>query len=98
MSVRTPMTGIKNKRRVDARAAQPSVQASKGRKTLPHDEAAAQLRQKDLKRVTLGPAAGDHGPKRNNRGTGLRGRKKAPSQIHIKSAGGPRERSPLHGG
>ncbi|CAM4487563.1 hypothetical protein HRD49_36065 [Corallococcus exiguus] len=98
MSVRTRVAGIKNKRRVDPHAAQPSVQASKGRKTLAHDDAAALLRQKELKRVTLGPAAGDHGPKRNNRGTGLRGRKKAPSQIHIKRAGGPRERSRLHGG
>ncbi|NBD10252.1 MULTISPECIES: hypothetical protein [Corallococcus] len=98
MSVRTRMAGIKNKRRVDAHAAQASVQASHGRKTLPHDDAAALLRQKELKRVTLGPAASDHGPKRNNRGTGLRGRKKAPSQIHIKRAGGPRDRSRLHGG
>jgi hypothetical protein len=98
MSVRTRLAGIKNKRRVDAHAAQPSVQASKGHMTRPHDDEAALLRQKALKRVTLGPAAEDHGPKRNNRGTGLRGRKKAPSQIHIKSAGGPRERSPLHGG
>ncbi|MBE4746730.1 hypothetical protein G4177_00905 [Corallococcus sp. ZKHCc1 1396] len=98
MSVRTLVAGIKNKRRVDAHAAQPSVQASKGRKTLAHDDEAALMRQKDLKRVTLGPAASDHGPKRNNRGTGLRGRKKAPSQIHIKSEGGPRNRSGLHGG
>ncbi|WP_208726582.1 hypothetical protein [Corallococcus terminator] len=98
MSVRTLMAGIKEKRRVGAHAAQPSVQASKGRKTLAHDDEAELLRQKDLKRVTLGPAAGDHGPKRNNRGTGIRGRKKAPSQIHIKSAGGPHNRSGLHGG
>ncbi|GMU02358.1 hypothetical protein KH5H1_64780 [Corallococcus caeni] len=98
MSVRTRVAGIKNKRRVDPHAAQASVQASKGRKTLPHDDAAALLRQKELKRVTLGPAASDHGPKRNNRGTGLRGRKKAPSQIHIKRAGGPHDRSRLHGG
>ncbi|WP_223641214.1 hypothetical protein [Corallococcus sp. EGB] len=98
MSVRTRLAGIKNRRRVDPHAAQPSVQASHGRKTLPHDEALRLLMQKALKRVTLGPAAGDHGPKRNNRGTGLRGRKKAPSQLHIKSAGGPRDRSPLHGG
>lgn len=98
MSVRTRVAGIKNKRRVDPHAAQASVQASNGRKTLPHDEALKLLTEKALKRVTLGPAAGDHGPKRNNRGTGLRGRKKAPSQIHVKRAGGPRERSRLHGG
>ena len=98
MAVRTQETGIKNKRRVDARAAQPSMQAKKARPTLPHDEAAQLRKAKDLKRVTLGPAAEHHGPKRNNRGTGLRGRKKAPSQIHIKNAGGPHERSPLRGG
>ncbi len=98
MSVRTRMAGIKNRRRVDPHAAQPSVQASHGRKTLPHDEALQLQLEKMLKRVTLGPAAGDHGPKRNNRGTGLRGRKKAPSQLYIKRMGGPRDRSPLHGG
>ncbi|WP_375755914.1 hypothetical protein [Corallococcus exercitus] len=83
---------------MDPHAAQASVQASNGRKTLPRDDAAELMMQKALKRVTLGPAAGDHGPKRNNRGTGLKGRKKAPSQIHIKRAGGPRDRSRLHGG
>jgi hypothetical protein len=30
--------------------------------------------------------------------TSLRGRKKAPSQMHLKRPGGPRKRSPLHGG
>lgn len=30
--------------------------------------------------------------------TNLRGRKKAPSQMHIKRPGGPKKRSPLHGG
>jgi hypothetical protein len=98
MSVRTRVAGIKNRRRVDAHAAQPSIQASNGRKTLARDDAAALRREQALKRVTLGPAAQEHAPKRNNRGTALRGRKKAPSQIHLKSAGGPRERSGLHGG
>ena len=52
MAVRTKLVGIKNRRNVDARAAQPSVQASNGRKTLPRDEAALLRRQK-----TLGTAA-----------------------------------------
>lgn len=30
--------------------------------------------------------------------TSLRGRKKAPSQMHLKRPGGPHKRSPLHGG
>jgi hypothetical protein len=98
MAVRTKLVGIKNRRNVGARAAQPSVQASKGRKTLPRDEAAALRRQKTLERVTLGPAAELHEPKRNRRKTSLQGRKKAPSQMRVKRAGGPSRRSDLHGG
>jgi hypothetical protein len=30
--------------------------------------------------------------------TNLRGRKKAPSQMHLKRPGGPKKRMPLHGG
>lgn len=99
MAVRTKVAGIKNKRRVDAHAAQPSVQASKGRKTLPRDDAAALRRQKTLERVTLGPAAELHEPKSNRRRmTTLKGRKKAPSEMNVKHAGGPKKRLPLHGG
>lgn len=98
MAVRTKLVGIKNKRRVDAHAAQPSQQASNGRKTLPRDEAAALRRQKTLDRVTLGPAAEVHEPKSHRRKTSLAGRKKAPSQMRVKRAGGPARRAPLHGG
>ncbi len=98
MAVRTKLVGIKNRRRADAKAAQPSQQASKGRKTLPHDEAAALRRQQALERVTLGPAAEPHEPKSHRRKTGLQGRKKAPSQMRVKRAGGPAKRLPLHGG
>ncbi len=99
MAVRTKVAGIKNKRRVDAHAAQPSVQASKGRKTLPRDDAAALRRQKTLERVTLGPAAELHEPKSNRRrATTLKGRKKAPSEMNVKHRGGPKRRLPLHGG
>lgn len=98
MAVRTKLAGIKNKRRVDAKAAQPSQQASKGKKTLPRDEAAALRRTKALERVTLGPAAEVHEPKSGRRKTSLNGRKKAPSQMRVKRAGGPAKRMPIHGG
>ena len=98
MAVRTKLVGIKNKRRADAKAAQPSQQASKGRKTLPRDEAALLRREKALERVTLGPAAEIHEPKSHRRKTSLQGRKKAPSQMRVKRAGGPAKRLPLHGG
>jgi hypothetical protein len=98
MAVRTKLVGIKNRRRVDARAAQPSTQASKGKKTLPRDEAALLRRQKALERVTLGPAAEIHEPKSHRRKTSLQGRKKAPSQMRVKRAGGPAKRLPIHGG
>jgi hypothetical protein len=99
MAVRTKVAGIKNKRRVDAHAAQPSVQASKGRKTLPRDDAALLRREKVLERVTLGPAAELHEPKSNRRRmTTLKGRKKAPSEMNVKHKGGPKKRLPLHGG
>jgi hypothetical protein len=98
MAVRTKLAGIKNRRQVDAHSAQPSQQATHGRKTLPRDEAAALRRQKTLERVTLGPAAELHEPKSNRRKTSLNGRKKAPSQMRVKRAGGPSKRSDLHGG
>lgn len=99
MAVRTKVAGIKNRRRVDAHAAQPSVQASKGRKTLPRDDAALLRREKALERVTLGPAAESHEPKSNRRRTTtLKGRKKAPSEMNVKHTGGPKKRLPLHGG
>ncbi|HYH99946.1 hypothetical protein [Hyalangium sp.] len=98
MAVRTKLVGIKNRRRVAAKAAQLGQQAAKGRKTLPRDEAAALRRQKTLERVTLGPAAEIHEPKSHRRKTSLQGRKKAPSQMAVKHAGGPAKRSPLHGG
>ena len=98
MAVRTKLVGIKNRRLVDADAAQNSQGTTKGKKTLPRDEAAALRRQKALERVTLGPAAELHEPKSNRRKTSLNGRKKAPSQMRVKRAGGPANRSPLHGG
>ncbi len=98
MAVRTKIAGIKNKREVGVRATQPSQGTTKGRKTLPRDEAAMLRREKDLKRVTLGPAAELHEPKSHRRRTPVQGRKKAPSQMGVKSKGGPRKRMPIHGG
>jgi hypothetical protein len=60
MAVRTRVAGIKNKRRVSsADEAQPNQQASKGRKTVPRDQAAALRRQKLMKKATPGPAMMD---------------------------------------
>jgi hypothetical protein len=98
MAVRTKLAGIKNKRSVGAHSAQPSQQASNGRKTLPRDEAALLRRQKALDRVTLGPAAEIHEPKSHRRKTSVQGRKKDPSQMGVKRSGGPARRSGLHGG
>ncbi|MCE9671629.1 hypothetical protein LY474_27860 [Myxococcus stipitatus] len=99
MAVRTRLAGVKNKRRVaSADEAQPNVQATNGRKTLPRDEAAALRRRQALKRVTLGPAAESHDPKSHRRRTSLNGRKKAPSEMAIKHRGGPRKRLRIHGG
>lgn len=99
MAVRTKVAGIKNKRLVTVDEAQTNQQASKGRKTLPRDDAAALRRQKTLERVTLGPAAELHEPKSNRRRvTTLKGRKKAPSEMNVKHKGGPKKRLPLHGG
>ncbi|ADO68461.1 hypothetical protein [Stigmatella aurantiaca] len=98
MAVRTTLAGMKNRRTVDVRSAQPSQQASKGKKTLPRDEAALLRREKALQRVTLGPASEIHEPKSHRRRTSVQGRKKAPSQMGVKGSGGPARRSLLHGG
>lgn len=60
MAVRTREAGLRNKRRVaDAGTPQPNQQAagvSKGRKTVPRDQAAALRRQKLMRKATPGPA------------------------------------------
>lgn len=99
MAVRTTIAGIKNRREVGAKNAQPSTGATRGKKTLPRDEAAALRREKTLARVTLGPAAEEHKPKSHRgRSTPVQGRKKAPSEMRVKRTGGPKKRLPLHGG
>jgi hypothetical protein len=60
MAVRTREAGIKNKRRVtsadEPQANQQAVGVSKGRKTVPRDQAAALRRQKLMRKATPGPA------------------------------------------
>ena len=100
MAVRTDFVGIKRKKRVGVDAAQPSQGTARSRKkTRPRDEAAALRRELNRARATPGPAAKKAAPKRPVKApTPLKGRKKAPSQMNVKRAGGPRKRMPLHGG
>lgn len=57
MAVRTRMAGTKNKRRVTSvDETLPHQQPSKGRKTVPRDQAAALRRQKLMRKATPGPA------------------------------------------
>jgi hypothetical protein len=60
MAVRTREAGVKNKRRVaNVDETQPNQQAqglSRGRKTVPRDQAAALRRQKLMRKATPGPA------------------------------------------
>ena len=88
MAVRTDIVGIKNLRQVGAHAAQPSQQASKGRLLPFNDEIPLLRRSRLLERVTLGPAAEPHLPKTPRLATSVHGRKKAPSEMHIRRAGG----------
>lgn len=98
MAVRTTLAGIKNRRKVAVKSAQTTTGATRGKKTVPRDEAALLRREAALKRVTLGPAAEEHKPKGHRVPTPVLGRKKAPSQMHIKRKGGPRKRLRIHGG
>lgn len=97
MAVRTKIAGIKNRREVGVKGVQASQGTTHGRKTLPRDEAAALRREKVLERVTLGPAAELHAPKSHRGRTTVQGRKKAPSEMKVKRAGGPKKRMPIHG-
>ena len=60
MAVRTRVAGIKNRKRMaDVDEAQTNRQApglSKGKKTVPRDQAAALRRQKLMRKATPGPA------------------------------------------
>ena len=98
MAVRTDQAGIRNKRKVGARSATPGTGATKGKKTLPRDEAAALKREKTMSKMQMGPAATTSEYRRGRAESTVQGRKKAPSQMNVKRKGGPRTRSRLHGG
>jgi hypothetical protein len=89
MAVRTDIAGIKHPRQADAHSAQPSQQTSKGRKATPfHDELPLLRREQLMARATPGPAARPPRPKRVRAGVPVQGRKKPPSQMHIRRDGG----------
>lgn len=100
MAVRTKQAGIKNKREVGVRSALPATGATRGSKTVPKDEEVAAKRARSTANMKLGPAAkgavGEYS--RGMPATTVNGRKKNPSQMRVKKKGGPRKRSPLHGG
>ncbi|WP_434384558.1 hypothetical protein [Melittangium boletus] len=88
MAVRTDIVGIKNRRQVDASAAQPNQQASKGCLMPFHDEIPLLRRDRLLARATLGPAAELAQHKAPRGESTVRGRKKPPSEMHIRRVGG----------
>lgn len=88
MAVRTDTVGIKNVRQADAHRAQPSQQASKGRLLPFHDEIPLLRRDRLLARATMGPAAVLPQPKALHSASLVTGRKKAPSEMHIRRSGG----------
>lgn len=67
------------------------------KKTLP-GEAAAAYRKDAPKKKAAGTGAGARHKVKLRTTTPLKGRKKAPSQMGVKRAGGPRKSMPRHGG
>jgi hypothetical protein len=98
MAVRTNQAGVINKRTVTASQAQVGTGATRGKKTLPRDDAAAYKREKNLENMKPGPAAKLTAYKRGRAPTSISGRKKAPSEMGVKHKGGPHKKSRLHGG
>ncbi|PTL83528.1 hypothetical protein DAT35_15170 [Vitiosangium sp. GDMCC 1.1324] len=80
--------GIKNRRQADAHSARSGPQTSKGKPLPFQDEIPLLRRERLLARARLGPAATLHLPKTLRLETSVRGRKKPPSQMHIKRHGG----------
>ena len=98
MAVRTDVAGIKNKRKVGVISATFQPGSTRGKPLAFHDQLHAELLAHNRAQATPGPAAHAPVPKRNRRGVSIEGRKKAPSQMHVKRKGGPHTRSRLHGG
>jgi hypothetical protein len=88
MAVRTDTVGIKNRRHAATYTVQTGPQTSKGRPTPFRDELPLLRRERLLARARLGPAAQPHLPKIPHGEVPVRGRKKPPSQMHIKRSGG----------
>ncbi|HYO56884.1 hypothetical protein [Archangium sp.] len=88
MAVRTDTVGIKNRRQADAHATQPGQQTSKGKPIPFRDELPLLRRERLLARARLGPASEPRLPKIPHAEVPVRGRKKPPSQMHIKRSGG----------
>jgi hypothetical protein len=99
MAVRTNQAGVKHKRLVNPRSAQPSQGATGSRrKTLPLDAANALGRLSSAVRMRLGPAAKRSEYARGRIPPTVAGRKKPPSQMKVKRRGGPFTSTRLHGG
>jgi hypothetical protein len=88
MAVRTDVVGTKRHRQGSARSAQPSQQTSKGKPTPFQDELPLLRRERLLARARPGPASEQRRPKIPRTVAPVRGRKKPPSQMHIKRHGG----------
>ena len=88
MAVRTDTVGIKRRRLAQAHAAQSGQQASKGKPIPFRDELPLLRRDRLLARAKLGPASEPHLPKTPRLEAPVRGRKKPPSQMHLKRHGG----------
>ena len=92
------MAGMKNKRKVEISEAHSTQGTTRGKERPFEEDALAARIAANRAKATAGPAATPEQPGHNRRGTGLLGRKKAPSQMRVKRKGGPHNRSRLHGG
>ena len=99
MAVRTKQAGIKHKREVAPRSAQPSQGATGSRRTRLRADVADGLRR-TFRAVGMKPgaAAKESGYERGRMPPTVEGRKKAPSQMKLKRRGGPFKSTRLHGG
>ncbi|WP_375768680.1 hypothetical protein NR798_44555 [Archangium gephyra] len=88
MAVRTDTVGIKNRRHAAAHTVQHGPQTSKGKPIPFRDELPLLRRERLLSRARLGPAAEPRLPKIPHPEAPVRGRKKPPSQMHLKRSGG----------
>ncbi|MCY1082718.1 hypothetical protein [Archangium lansingense] len=88
MAVRTDTVGIKNRRHAATHAVQHGPQTSKGKPIPFRDELPLLRRERLMARARLGPASEPRLPKTPHPEAPVRGRKKPPSQMHLKRSGG----------